>query len=242
MNKNSSNFEQKYTMYEKILQKLKLQRGQRMSISDKSLEDFAKSYALVLLTDDQLNTMDFNPLLESISGNISHVASEAAKSAEDKAKKEAAKNATQQAQQTTSQQTASTEGKKSDEVTPEWAKALFEATKALTDKVQKMEGEKIVLTRKQILEEKLKETPDIYKNTVLKSFERATFKDDEDFNAYVAEIENDTKTVIQEGKEKGLVFSAPGKNPLKPDPESVSPEMEKTLKALTEVKEIKKPY
>lgn len=223
-------------MYEKIIQKLKLQRGQRMSISDKSIEDLAKSYGTFILTDDQLNAIDFNPVLESISGNISHIASEAAKKAEEKTKKELEGKKTEPIVPSITPDT------KKDDGTPEYAKAMMEAIKTLSGEIFQIKGEKIATTRKQILESKLKETPDIYKNTVLKAFDRATFKDDDDFNSYVAEIEKEGQAVIQEGREKGLVFSSPGKNPQIPDPNGMSPEMEKTLKAITEVKEIKKPF
>ena len=47
-------------MFEKILQKLKAQRGTTSNVSDKSLEDLAKSLVTVITTDELLNAMDLS--------------------------------------------------------------------------------------------------------------------------------------------------------------------------------------
>ena len=45
-------------MYEKILQKLKEQRGDTSNVSDRTLQDLAKTLEGFITTDDLLETMD----------------------------------------------------------------------------------------------------------------------------------------------------------------------------------------
>ena len=72
-------------MYEKILQKLKTQRGTTSNVSDRSLEDMAKSYELIIKDDEALNALDFTKIIQSLDGNISKIAADAAKKAKDEA-------------------------------------------------------------------------------------------------------------------------------------------------------------
>jgi hypothetical protein len=219
-------------MLEKILQKLKAQRGTTSVISDKSLEDIAKSLVAIIATDEILNIFDFAPVLTSLDGNVNSYTAEAVKKAKEAVKPQDKKDPIIELIK---------EPEKADD-TPEWAKALLEQNKVLVGEINVLKGDKIVKTRTEKLDAILKETPDIYRNTVLKSFNRATFTDEEDFNGYLAEIQEESKTVIQEGREKGLAFSAPSATITKPDPDGISPEMEKTIKEITQKSEIKKPF
>ena len=216
-------------MYEKILQKLKLQRGTTSNVSDRSLEDLAKALETLIIDDASLEKADLTNAIKSIDGNISNYTAEAVKNIK---KEEPVKNT----------DPVKAPEQKKEEPQNEELKTLMDAVKQLSEKLGAIEGEKATLTRKEKLSEKLKETPTLFKAAVLKSFERQTFKDDQDFDNYLVEIEEQSKTAIQEGKEKGLAFGSPGANVHKPDSEGVSPEMEKTIKEMTEVKEIKKPF
>jgi hypothetical protein len=218
-------------MLEKILQKLKAQRGTTSVISDKSLEDIAKSLVAIITTDEILNVFDFAPVLTSLDGNVNSYTAEAVKKAKDAIKPEEKKAPIEPIK----------EPEKADD-TPAWAKALLEQNKILVGEINVLKGDKVVKTRTEKLDAILKETPDIYRNTVLKSFNRANFTDEEDFNNYLTEIKEESKTVIQEGREKGLAFSAPSATITKPDPDGISPEMEKTIKEMTQKTEVKKPF
>ena len=218
-------------MLEKILQKLKAQRGTTSVISDKSLEDIAKSLQLIIISDELLNVFDFAPVLTSLDGNVNSYTAEAVKKAKEAIKPEEKKAPIEPIK----------EPEKADD-TPAWAKALLEQNKILVGEINILKGDKVVKTRTEKLDAILKETPDIYRNTVLKSFNRANFTDEEDFNNYLTEIKEESKTVIQEGREKGLAFSAPSATITKPDPDGISPEMEKTIKEMTQKTEVKKPF
>lgn len=219
-------------MYEKILQKLKAQRGTTSAISDKSLEDMAKSLVALITTDEILNVFDFTPVLTSLDGNVNSYTAEAVKKAKEAIKPQDKKDPIIEPIK---------EPEKKDD-TPEWMKPLVAQISNLVGEINVLKGDKITKTRTEKLEAILKDTPDIYRNTVLKSFNRAAFKDDEDFENYLKEVQEESKTVIQEGREKGLAFSAPSTTITKPDPDGVSPEMEKTIKEITQKNEIKKPF
>jgi len=200
-------------------------------ISDKSLEDIAKSLVAIITTDEILNVFDFAPVLTSLDGNVNSYTAEAVKKAKEAIKPEEKKAPIEPIK----------EPEKAED-TPAWAKALLEQNKVLVGEINVLKGDKVVKTRTEKLDAILKETPDIYRNTVLKSFNRANFTDEEDFNNYLTEIKEESKTVIQEGREKGLAFSAPSATITKPDLDGVSPEMEKTIKEMTQKTEVKKPF
>lgn len=52
-------------------------------------------------------------------------------------------------------------------------------------------------TRRSIFESKLKELPPELRTTKLKDFERMSFQDQEDFDAYISEVEEDIPTILQ---------------------------------------------
>lgn len=52
-------------------------------------------------------------------------------------------------------------------------------------------------TRRSVFESKLKELPQELRTTKLKDFERMSFQDQEDFDAYISEVEKDIPTILQ---------------------------------------------
>lgn len=78
------------------------------------------------------------------------------------------------------------------------------AIKPLQDKIQTLEAGKIVATRKQTLEAKLKEAPEAFRKTIIKGFDKMNFESDEDFNQFIAETEADLAEVKQEAVNAGL--------------------------------------
>lgn len=184
-------------MYEKILQKLKTQRATNSNVSDRSLEDMAKSYEPIIKDDESLNTLDFTKIIQSLDGNISKIAADAAKKAKDEADV--------QKKQTTDPDPddISKKRKKTDkDDIPEWATALLQ-------EVQSLKTEKTVNKRQILLETKLKEYPDAYKKVVLQSFQKTNFKDDEEFNQYLTEMETAGTEFTQSLKENGLLKTVP---------------------------------
>lgn len=88
--------------------------------------------------------------------------------------------------------------------TPEWAKALIESNKALQTRLEAIESGKVGDTRKSQLEAKLKDVTPKFKETVLKNFGRMKFDKDEDFDAFLEEVEEDAKEFIQAEANDGL--------------------------------------
>jgi hypothetical protein len=196
-------------MFEKILQKLKEQRGQTSSVSDRSLEDLAKTFQLLILTDEQLTATDFTAAIKSIQGNIDHQAAEASKkAAEDKSKKEKedAKKAEDEAKkkQSQSQQT----NPPLDEP-PAWAKTLM-------DDISALKSEKVSTSRTEKLKKSLNGLPEFYTKPVLSSFQKAQFATEEEFDVYLKDIETNRDAFNQATKEQGLNSFIPGAEVNKP--------------------------
>lgn len=101
------------------------------------------------------------------------------------------------------------EGGSKEDDAPEWAKVLIESNKELTDKIAALEGQKIVNDRKAAILAKLEGADSSYSEKVLKAFNRMSFKDDDDFNSYLSEVETDYQEFIQSQAESQLGKDAP---------------------------------
>lgn len=104
------------------------------------------------------------------------------------------------------------------EDTPAWAKVmvtqnqeLAKTNKILADRLANLEGDKVVSSRKQQLEVIIANASDKYKEKALKIYDRvsSTFKDDEDFNAYLEEIKIEAEEDSADTTAKGAVFGRP---------------------------------
>lgn len=217
-------------MYEKILEKLKQQRGQNTQVSDRTLESMAKRYARYIDTDEKLESEDFKEDIENIQGNIGAIAKQV--------KEDTEKKITPEKKPEEKKEKVEKPDEKKEDM-PEWAKSMLEQNKVLLEKVNGMQDEKVTQSRSEILNEKLKETPLIFKNATISGFNRMKFENDEEFNAYLSEVEENAKAAIQEGNEKGLNTSTPKPDVHKPDPEEVSPEMQKAIEGITKKEEKK---
>lgn len=89
---------------------------------------------------------------------------------------------------------------------------ILEGQKAMAERVNAIEGEKTIASRRSQLETKLKDAPESYKKTVLKNFDRMKFDTDEDFNSFVEETEADVTEVIQEQSNAGLGKDKPARS------------------------------
>ena len=154
-------------MFEKILQKLKAQRGETSNVSDRSLEDLARSLEPVITTDEILEKMDLSASIKSLDGNINHYTAEAVKTAKKKEDEEAAKKKKEEEDRAKqkSQQT-------NQEDIPDWAKKLMEQNEQVTNTLASLQTEKATSTRREKLKKSFtdkdgKELPEFYTIPIL---------------------------------------------------------------------------
>lgn len=104
-------------------------------------------------------------------------------------------------------------GKKPDDVelpadTPEWAKQFMktqkEETDALKQQLAAVQGEKVTSTRREQFIKAMEGTPKEYQARELKRFDRISFKDDDDFTAFLEDTKDDHASAIQEDANGGL--------------------------------------
>ena len=95
--------------------------------------------------------------------------------------------------------------------TPAWAKKLISDNEELRRELTTLKGGRIEDTRKKQLDGILNRSKrEDYKSRITKDFGRITFKDDEDFNAWLEEVKTDVDSQEKETKVKGVVFKTPG--------------------------------
>ena len=209
-------------MQEKILAKLKTQRGTTSKVSDRSLEDLAKSLTSIITTDEVLAVADLTAAINSIDGNINNYTAAQIKALNDAgAAADQAKKAKEDAEKKAAEDLAKGIKPTIDPVIEE----LMKQNKLIMEQLQGFATEKVSKSRSEILNEKLKDTPLMFKESVLSNFKRAAFKDDEDFGSYLSEIEAQAKSAIQVGREKGLNTATPSAQVQKPESEELSPIM-----------------
>lgn len=183
-------------MKDKILQALKT-KFKNLGFGDKAFQGVADYLAATVTEEAQIETAiaGVEPLLKSFQGEIdARVTTAVAKA---KSEKKDVDDDGEGAGQKKQQQ------QKNDD-TPEWAKALIDTNKALTERLNRIETGKVVETRKQTLEAKLKDAPAKFKEKILKDFARMNFEKDEDFESYLTETETDLTAFNQELADHGL--------------------------------------
>lgn len=183
-------------MREKILSKLKDQRGKNLQITDKTLEAKADVLSSIITDDEMLAKVDFTSELESMQGNIGYIAKGAVEDFKSKLPEPPKQ------QDLKPQDPKPNTDTKSD--MPEWAKAMIDELKETKNELANIKGEKITSSRSEKLTSILKDAPESYKKQVLKSFSKMNFENDEDFAEYVTETENNLKEHNQMLVEQGL--------------------------------------
>lgn len=96
----------------------------------------------------------------------------------------------------------SKEPKDGDEV-PAWGQALIDANTQLKQEIAAMRTEKATASRRGRLESVLKDTGK-YGESLLKSFDRMSFKDDTEFEEFLSDMQADLKSYNQERADQGL--------------------------------------
>ena len=84
------------------------------------------------------------------------------------------------------------------------ANAVKQAVEPLQVEIQSLKLGKTADTRKQTLENALKDVPHALKSSVIKNFDKMNFESDEDFNTFLSEMQNDLKQAHQEAVNSGL--------------------------------------
>lgn len=96
---------------------------------------------------------------------------------------------------------------------PAWLKPLLEAqaatTKALSDQILAIKGEKVATTRREQYAKTLEGLPEALKTDKLADFDLLNFKDDDHFNTWRESKAESYKGLIQEETDKGLGVDRP---------------------------------
>lgn len=231
-------------MYEKILQKLKEQRQKVIAakgssnVSDRSLEDLARSLEPIISTDEILNVADLSKAIESIDGNINHYTAEQIKAMDKKKQEEEAKKAAEEAAKKAEQERLDklkgAGDNKDVDIASIIAESIKSAVEPLTNQISELKGEKIATTRVEKMNEILKDAPEYYKNQIITGFNNMSFKDDDSFNSFLDNTKTNFETFQQQAKEQGLNTSAPKGEVKKEDEAKLNPVFEKAMKAYDE--------
>ena len=97
--------------------------------------------------------------------------------------------------------------KSQEETMPEWAKKLVEENKTLSERLGRMDGERITAERKQKLSAVFKKLPE----NLRKPYERMSVDklSDEEFTTLVGEITAEVDEIASSMKSKGAIFGRP---------------------------------
>jgi len=109
-----------------------------------------------------------------------------------------------------------TETKTEDGEVPEWAKSILESNKELKNELSKLQSEKVVGSRKQVLNELIKTLPE----NLQKPYNRIDLssKTDDDFTAFMEEVKGDVEETLKELKASGVRVTPPGSGSGDPNP------------------------
>lgn len=93
------------------------------------------------------------------------------------------------------------------EQVPAWAQALIDSNKSITERLNKMDGERTTTARKQQLSTIIEKLPDNLK----KAYERTPVDglSDEQFNTLIGEITTEVEGIVNDNNVKGAVFGRP---------------------------------
>lgn len=190
-------------MYETILQLLK---ASFEGVSDQILGRIATKLAKTATTEEQAKAavegMSLQHVIESYGDSRATEAQQTAvRNYEAKyGLKNGAKVERAEPQPTNSEQPAGDD-------TPAWAKVLLDANKALKERLDKVEGERITADRRQQFGKVIGKLPE----TLRKAYERTPIDKltDEQFTALVGDVEGEVKGIMQATTAKGAVFAPP---------------------------------
>lgn len=114
-----------------------------------------------------------------------------------------------QSQQGQQSQTGQQGGGQPNEKVPAWAQQLMEDNKALRTEINGYRAERTQNTRLERFRKAIEPLPDKLKARYEKDFARLTFKDDEDFDGYMTEIQPDITGILEQVSRQGAKVGAP---------------------------------
>lgn len=176
-------------MKEKLLSALKT-KYKNLGLSDKVLEGVAETLATTTTDEANIETAvaGVESLLKSFQSDVDSRVTSAVERVKKEIKPEPPKK-----------DNGGAEPKpKADDDTPEWAKSLLQEVTTLKQQVQNTQLERTSVSRKQLLEDKLKDANPVFKAHTLKAFERMQFETDDEFNSYVEEVAKDAGELSKE--------------------------------------------
>lgn len=93
------------------------------------------------------------------------------------------------------------------ESVPAWAKSLIETNKALSERLNKIDGERTTESRRQQLSSVINKLPE----KLRAGYNRTSVKDlsDEEFSTLLGEISSEVESIVKETTQKGAVFGRP---------------------------------
>lgn len=92
---------------------------------------------------------------------------------------------------------------------PAWAKQLIADNKAQRDEIAALRAERTTTSRLEQFRAAIASAPDKIRARYEKDFSRLTFKDDEDFNAYLEEIKPDITAIAEDAGRRQPFVSRP---------------------------------
>lgn len=218
-------------MEAKILEKLKRQRGKNLQVTDLTLIAKAKTLASIITDDEILAKIDFISEIESMQGNIGHVAKTVKEETEKLLKVE--KTPEQIAADLLAEKTrkeAEEKANKEKGISPELA-AVMEQNKEIMETLKVMSGEKITKTRSELLNNVLADAPEALKAQTLANFKQMNFADDAAFETFKEATKTNVDSMVQFGKEQGVNFGAPKPEVRKPEADNLNPVMKAAFDA-----------
>lgn len=190
-------------MYKEILEQLKTKFP---GVSEQILDRIAKKMAETVTKSEDVKTavdgVTFQKVLESYGDSR---ATDATKTAVlNYEKKHGLKDGQKVDTATQQQQQVEIE---TDETAPAWAQTLANSVKALTEKVETIQTERVASTRKQQMNEVLSKLPD----NLRKGYERIRIEDmdDEAFNTLLADVTGEVGEIAKYTSARGAAFGVP---------------------------------
>lgn len=195
-------------MKNKILEALK---PKFEGVSETILSRVADKLAKTAKTDEDVNTLvegvTFQQILESYGDSRATEAQQSAVANYEK--KHGLKDGKSVKTEPKTEPKADDKSKTDVDDVPAWAKALIDSNNSLKSELEAIKGEKTTNKRKSELDKVLNKAPEKIRQRYTKDFERMSFKDDEDFNAWIGDITPDVEAITNEYNTKGGVVRRP---------------------------------
>jgi hypothetical protein len=203
-------------------------------VSDAILSRIAEKLAKTVTTEDGVQpAVDAVTLQQVIDGEADRRATEATQTAvvnyEKKHSIKEGKPVQGGGQDTKTEPVKTKEGGNNEDA-PAWAKPLIDSTKALSERLANLEGEKVTATRKQKLDAIIEKLPE----NLRKPYGRIALKSmtDEEFETFITETTTEVEDVVNDLAAQGSVITPPKKDGKATKKQPSKEELEEVMKGL----------